>query len=91
MTANKLKALLAAASTAVLVACGGGGGGTAEMMKADPLAAIPASATASPSAYQAYQAEVLALPTSQTDRAEPIDVSNLTLAQSDTTEPFDTN
>lgn len=91
-------AALAGAAAAALAGCFGGGddpvlpappmlnNGT---LPADPLASLPATSTATLSALLTYQFLVLQSDPAKADRAEPIDLSNVTLPTSDTTEPAD--
>ncbi|MDT7835276.1 hypothetical protein [Aquabacterium sp. OR-4] len=70
---------------ALLAGCGGGdSGSSAEAPKADPLAAVPGSASQTTQGAVDYQ---LALAQASSDTREPLDVSTVTLASSDTDEP----
>lgn len=83
-----IRYLMLATATMVLAACGGGGGGGDQPTPAaDPLAAVPAETATSAEATITWQTQLA----SQNDNAasrEPIDLSGVTLATSDTTEPI---
>ena len=53
----------------------------------DVLKTVPAAASESITALLTYQRDVLARPQADQDKAEPIDLSNITLPVSDNTEP----
>jgi len=79
-------ALVLAASLTLLAACGGGqDSGTAEVPKADPLAAVPSSAGQTAQGAVDYQ---LALAKATSEVREPFDVNSVSLAQLDTAEPL---
>ena len=82
---KRLTSLLAAvAATLALTACFGGGDADPAVIAADPLAAVPDSATQSVSGTVNYLA---VLGNSPSETREPIDVTALDLPISDTTEP----
>ena len=54
-----------------------------------PLMAIPAEASTSLLELFRYQGSVNSSPSADQDRAEPIDISSLTLPTSETAEPFE--
>lgn len=74
---------IAAMATAGLAGCFGGGDSDSSV-PADPLAAVPDSATQSVSGLVAY---LLVLAANLNDAREPMDITGVTLATSDTTEP----
>lgn len=90
-------AALGAAALLALTGCGGGSNTTlpeppplsSGSLPADPLAAIPTASTATPSALLTYQFLVLQVDATKSDKAEPIDLTNVTLPSSDNTEPAD--
>ena len=73
----------AALATAGLAGCFGGGDGDASV-PADPLAAVPDTATQSATGLVNYLVTLLA---NLNDTREPIDITAVTLVTSDTTEP----
>ena len=81
-TMNRLS-LATAAGLACLSLSGCFGGG--DDSPADPLAAVPESATATTEGTVAYQQQLAAA--ADADTREPIDVSAVVLPVSDTTEP----
>ena len=84
-----LPALLAA--TATLAGCFGGGGDESAMPPAaDPLAAVPAVTATSIGATFDYQMQLATLSATAESR-EPIDLTGVTLAASETDEPISFN
>ncbi len=84
MTHTHVKLARAAAlvaTTAALAGCFGGGGDAAPA--ADPLAAVPESATQSVAGLYAYLVSLIA---NSSDSRDPIDITALTLPTSDSTE-----
>ena len=78
-----VRATALVATTAALAGCFGGGSDE-PAPPADPLAAVPDSATQSVSGLVAY---LVALVAGGSDTREPIDITALTLPTSDNTEP----
>ena len=95
---QRMAAALVGAASLALSGCFGGSsdttlpevpplnGGT---LPADPLASLPTTSTSTPSALLTYQFLVLQVEPAKADKAEPIDLTNVTLPTSDTTEPAD--
>lgn len=82
-------AALVLAAGLVISACGGSDGVDTAVPPppaADPLAVVPASAATSVDALVSYLLTLVTL-NAQAETREPIDVSAIALAQSDTTEP----
>jgi hypothetical protein len=81
--------LAMAGACAALAGCFGGDDNTAAApAPADPLAAVPAEATATAQGTVDYQ---VALAAASSETREPIDLTNVTLPTSDTTEPAAVN
>jgi len=82
--------ITAVAASAALAGCFGGGDSevAAAPTPADPLAAVPAEATATAAGTVDYQ---VALTAATSDTREPIDLGNITLPASDTAEPVSVN
>lgn len=93
-----LKYGIQAASVLVLAGCFAGGDDpvlptppelSGGILPSDPLGSLPSTVTASPSSLLTYQFLVLQVDAARADRAEPIDLSSVTLPTSETTEPAD--
>lgn len=93
-----MKVTLSGLSLLVLAGCFGGSsespgdtvpGMTGPGLPQDPLTALPPSVTSSISSVLSYQFALLQVPADRADRAEPLDVADLVLPVSDTTEPAD--
>ena len=92
------RALLSSAGLIALAGCSGGGGDPSPTavtppasggLPADPLASLPATITTTPSALLTYQFLVLQVEPAKADKAEPIDLTDVTLPTSDTSEAAD--
>ena len=82
---NRIKTLLSVAAASVALAgCFGGGDDGAATPPADPLAAVPDSATQSVAGTVDY---LNVLNQNASDTREPIDVTAIVLPTSDDTEP----
>lgn len=79
---RNLKILSAVALALGLAACGGGGGDVAAA--ADPLAAVPASASQSSAGMTSYMDALASMPS---DTREPVAVDNFNPLRVDNTEP----
>ena len=77
-------------ATALLAGCFGGGGEQAMPAAADPLAAVPAAVSTSAAATVDGQTQ-LAARNDSAEQREPIDLTGVSLATSDTTEPIALN
>lgn len=94
-----IKAGLSGLSLLVLAGCFGGSssdspganppGMSGPTLPPDPLTSLPSSVTASISSVLSYQFALLQVPAERADRAEPLDLADVSLPVSDTTEPAD--
>lgn len=85
---HTIRYLMLAVVTSGLAACGGGGGGGDQPLPpADPLAAVPAATATSADATITWQTQLAAQNDSAASR-EPIDLTGVSLATSDTAEPI---
>jgi hypothetical protein len=73
-------------AAALLSACGGGGDDVTAPAPG-PLAEVPASASQSSTGLASYLTTLNAAPAADSDRAEPVDISNFNPPTSETAEP----